>query len=461
MAATLLTNGVYPVYTRRSFIRHFSPGKWWDCLYTWDSGFISLGLLDVDRTRSIDCLNAYTTPVGDQQAAFIHHGSPVPVQIYAFQELWNRTLSQELLRYFYPRLRQFYLFLAGRLGSSTTRALKSNLLKTWDYFYNSAGWDDYPAQVYVHANQLEASVTPVVTTAHVIRSAKILQQAARALGRTDDVKDYQADIDLFVKALNDYAWDEDAGVFSYVVHDEAGHPIDILRHASGQNLNLGFDGVSPFFAGMCDRAQESRLYARLESADHLWTPVGLTAVDQSAPYYRPDGYWNGMVWFAYQWFFWKASLDLGYGDMAFRIARTALDTWRDEVAATYNCFEHFVVASRRGAGWHHFGGLSAPVLAWFHAYHQPGTLTCGFDTWIEALQISEDKCSLHATLQHDLSARPWLAIAVLPPDQEYSIDWNGQSITPHVRYPGTLEIALVGSGTLTITPRRHASRRTL
>ena len=147
MAATLLTNVVYPVYTRRSFIRHFTPGKWWDCLYTWDSGFIGLGLLELDLDRAIDCLNAYTTPPGDPQAAFIHHGSLVPVQMAAFLELWNRTRSPELLEYFYPRLRQYYRFLAGRLGSSTTRRMKSGLLKTWDYFYNSGGWDDYPPQI--------------------------------------------------------------------------------------------------------------------------------------------------------------------------------------------------------------------------------------------------------------------------------------------------------------------------
>ncbi|HMN63193.1 MAG TPA: hypothetical protein PJ988_22695, partial [Anaerolinea sp.] len=53
MAATLLTNVVYPLYTRRRFIRHFTPGKRWDCLYTWDSGFISLGLMHVDLPRAI------------------------------------------------------------------------------------------------------------------------------------------------------------------------------------------------------------------------------------------------------------------------------------------------------------------------------------------------------------------------------------------------------------------------
>ena len=450
IAASLLTNVIYPIYTRRSYIRHFTPGKRWDCLYTWDSGFISLGLQHIDLTRAIDCLNAYTTPPGDTQAAFLHHGSPVPVQIYAFQELWNRTQSRELLAYFYPRLRQFYLFLAGRLGSSTTRSLPSNLLKTWDYFYNSAGWDDYPPQVYVHQNQLESRTTPVVTTAHAIRTAKILQQAARALHLPEDEVDYQADIDSFTDALQRYTWDAVAGVFSYIVHDESGYPTEILRHASGENFNLGLDGISPLFAGICNPQQEQRILERMTSPVHMWSPIGLVSVDQSAPYFHEDGYWNGAVWFPYQWFLWKALLDLGYGDLAFQMAHTALDLWKNEVEETYNCYEHFIVASGRGSGWHHFGGLSTPVLAWFNAYHQPGTLTCGFDTWIESLNISGDNTSLQAVLQHTAGERPWLAIAVLNANQTYTVEWNGTPIEPRLRFPGALEIPLTGSGFLYI-----------
>lgn len=453
MAATLLTNVVFPIYTRRSFIRHFTPGKRWDCLYTWDSGFISLGLQHFDLARGIDCLNAYTTPAGDPHAAFIHHGSAVPVQIYAFYELWNQTRSVDLLQYFYPRLRQYYLFMAGRLGSSTTRKMRSNLLKTWDYFYNSGGWDDYPPQVHVHANQLEDHATPVVTTSHVIRSARILQQAATALNLQDDVQDYQADIDLFTEALQTIAWDEATGVFSYVLHDASGQPAEILRHSSGENYNLGLDGISPFFAGVCNLAQERRIIERMTSPEHMWSSIGLVSVDQSAAYYREDGYWNGAVWYPYQWFLWKALLDLGHGDLAFKIARTALDVWKTEVDDTYHCFEHFIVASRRGTGWHQFGGLSTPVLAWFSAYHRPGTLTCGFDTWIDQLEVSPDNCSLSAVLHHSPSDRPWLAIAVLDEQQNYMVTWNGQRLEPRLRYPGVLEITLTGSGQLTIQPQ--------
>jgi hypothetical protein len=192
MAATVATNVVYPVRTRGTWIRHYTPGRWWDSLYTWDSGFIGLGLAELDLDRALDNLNAYLTAPGTPHAAFIHHGSPVPVQFYVLLALWERTQSLALLRYAFPRLQQYHRFMAGRLGSSTMRMARSNLIRTWDYFYNSGGWDDYPPQVHVHRQGLRASVAPVIGTAQVIRTAKIMAAMARALG--EPTAEYEADI---------------------------------------------------------------------------------------------------------------------------------------------------------------------------------------------------------------------------------------------------------------------------
>lgn len=472
MAATVLTNVVYPVYTRRSFIRNYTPGKWWDCLYTWDAGFINLGLLELDIERAIDCLNAYTTPPGDPQAAFIHHGSMVPVQHFAFQELWNRTQDRDLLEYFYPRLRQYYRFFAGRLGSSTTRQMKSNLLKTWDYFYNSGGWDDYPPQVHVHRHALEAArkggakpglyqkspvladnndltatTTPVISTSYGIRTARILQMAARALGLPDDVNEYQADIDTWCDALNRYAWDAESGYFGYVCHSPEGEPREILRHESGQNYNMGFDGASPLIAGICNAEQERLIMERLTSPERMWTPIGLCTVDKTAAYYRVDGYWNGAVWFPHQWFCWRALLDMGQRynahNFAAQIAATALETWKAEVDASYHCFEHFIVQSGRGAGWHQFSGLCTPVLLWYGAYHRPGHLSVGYDTWIRSRQFSDHNRRLSAILEHHGQVGgDFTVIAGMAPGAAYQVTWNGQPVDFHERYPGVLEITL-------------------
>jgi hypothetical protein len=444
MAATTMLNVVYPVYTRRTFIRHSTPGKWWDCLYTWDSGFIGLGLLEIDIERAVDSLNAYVTDPGDPQAAFMHHGSMVPVQMYLFKELWNRTQDRRMLEYFYPRMRQYYQFLAGRLGSSTTRSLKSNLLKTWNYFYNSGGWDDYPPQWHVRVEGLQRWISPVVTTTQAIRSARILRSAAVALGASSDLPMYDEDIHTFYQALQTHTWDEEAGYFSYMVHDDYGNPIHPLYYDPNgprrANFNMGMDGASPLYAGVCTPEQETRLLDHLFSPQHMWTRIGLSTVDQSAPYYRKDGYWNGAVWMAHQWFFWKAMLDLNQGERAHQIAKTALDLWKNEVEESYYCFEHFVVQSGRGAGWHQFSALSTPVLSWFGAYHRLGRLTTGMDVWIESSAFSDHDRSLAARLRlHGPVDRPTTLLATMQAGPKYQVMWNEQEIAYQELYPGVLQ----------------------
>jgi hypothetical protein len=443
MAATTLTNVVYPVYTRRKYIKHYTPGRWWDSLYTWDSGFTGLGLAAIDAARAIDCLNAYLTEPGDEQAAFIHHGSPVPVQFYLFLDLFNRGQSPGFLEYFYPRLRQYYLFLSGSLGSSTTRTLKSGLVRTWDYFYNSGGWDDYPPQVYVHNKGLEKSVTPVIPTAQCIRVAKILRMAALNLGAEDDAAGYEEDIAMWSEALQTWAWDSEAGYFGYVCHNDQGEPVEVLRHPGGQNFNMGLDGIYPLFAGICTPEQQARLLEHLASDRQLWTPFGLTAVDRSADYYRHDGYWNGTIWMSHQWFMWKTLLTVGQAELAHRVAITALELWQRETEVSYRCFEHFLVDNGRGAGWHEFGGLSAPVLCWYEAYYRPGHLTGGLDLWVFRQEWSEDSSSLTAGLRdYGPVGRISTLLVSLNPAHRYSATWNGQAVAFRELWPGLLEIGL-------------------
>jgi hypothetical protein len=440
MNATLACNVVYPVYTQKQYIKHSTPGRYWDCLYTWDSGFIGLGLLQTDTLRAIESLNAYTQEPG-AQSAFIHHGSPVPVQHYLFFELWNKTQSKDLLEYFYPRLKQYHEFMAGRLGSSTTRVLKSNILKTWDYFYNSGGWDDYPPQKYVRSEGLEKTLAPVITTSQIIRTAKILKMAAGYLGKTEDIKEYDSDIKMFTNALQKYSWDQETGYFGYVVHDTSGNPLHILKYEDKVNFNMGFDGAYPLIAGICTDEQKKKIISSLESDKHIWSPVGLSAVDQSAPYYRIDGYWNGTVWMSHQWFFWKAMLDVGEADFAFKIAKTALDVWKKETEYSYNCMEHFLIQSGRGAGWHEFGALSSPVLIWYSAYYCPGNFNAGYDVWIENKKFSENNSRFSTDLMIIDSSNPVTSVvACMNPEYTYSVRWNGKSLPFKSVAQGTLSI---------------------
>jgi len=465
--ATLLTNIVFPVYTQGQYIRHSTPGRWWDSLYTWDSGFIGIGLLNIDTQRSIENLNAYLTEPSSQ-SAFIHHGTPLPVQHYQFLELWNRTQSIDLLRECYPKLKRYYDFLAGNSTSSQTRPFQTQLINTWAYFYNSGGWDDYPAQSFVHKNGLSQRATPVVSTAHLIRAAKILTMAAETLELEDDAQHYRADIAMFTEALQKYSWNEKSGYFSYVVHNTHDHSTQKLTTANGENFNRGLDGVSPLVSGITTPSQTQQLINHLKNPKELLSPIGLSAVDQSASYYRDDGYWNGTVWMPHQWFMWKSLLDQGEPEFAFTLAQKALDLWKQETEATYNSFEHFVIATGRGAGWHQFGGLSSPIADWFASYYLPGSLTGGFNLWITHKTVTHENSELRATLRfynninalnNNESNKTHSIIVVMNEGYEYHATIDNRHIAMTQLHPGayTLQIPHSG-GELVITPRSSMSR---
>ncbi|AZI26385.1 glycoside hydrolase [Pedobacter sp. G11] len=443
LKAALLENIVYPIYTQRNYIRHYTPGKWWNSLYTWDSGFIALGLNEFDRERATECINAYTTAEGSQ-SAFIHHGSPVPVQVYAFMDLWNKTQSKALASYFYPRFKRYYEFLSGKQGSSTTGSLSSGLLKTWDYFYNSGGWDDYPAQSGVHQGRLEASVAPVITTAQCIRFAKILRMMARETGHLSDLGAYDRDVDVFSNALQQHAWNPVSGYYSYVKHDPSGKPSGPFTYADGIDYNMGLDGAYPLLAGICNAAQQKELLKKIFSPAHMWTASGLGVVDQSAPYYRKDGYWNGSVWMPHQWFIWKTMLDIGRPELAMQIARTGLEVFKKETDSSYYTFEHYLSGTGRGAGWHQFSGLSTPVLSWYNAYYKKGTVTTGFEILLTKSEFNADLSGYRADLSFDDSTKAHARsmLICLNPSNKYMASFNGASLKIEESYPGLLYVKL-------------------
>jgi hypothetical protein len=205
---------------------------------------------------------------------------------------------------------------------------------------------------------------------------------------------------------------------------------------------MGLGGAYPLVAGICTEEQQQRILGFLKSEQHIWSQVGLSAVDQSAPYYRTDGYWNGTVWMPHQWFFWKTMLDLGEAEFAFKIAGTALDTWKREVEATYNCMEHFLIETGRGAGWHEFGGLSTPVLFWYSAYFRPGNFNAGFNTWIQNKEFNEDYSELMVDLSFIDQKNDCCVIACMNPDFDYKITWDGEAVVHKALVPGTLSIDL-------------------
>ena len=459
LKAAVMTNIVFPIKKDQTLILHPTPGKRWDSLYTWDSGFIGLGLLDHAPDMADYMLDTYTYGSSHTDAAFLHHGSPVPVQMYLFYEMLQRTSDkQPILEKYYPRMKYYYEFLAGRGNGSTTARYLSGMTSTYDYFYSSSGMDDYPAQAQMIADGLQRNAAPAISTSQVIRSAKFLRACAEATGNSEDAAVFTADIDRLTAALNRHSWDPDSGYFSYVLHDDAGLPTSIYRTSAGENLDKGLDGIYPLIAGILDPAQEEAILHHLTDPKEMLSPYGISAVDQSAGYFKVNGYWNGNVWFPHQWFIWKSMLDLGLTDFAHTIAMLGLNVWKREVDATHYTFEMVSVVTGRGGWFHNFGGLSTPIGMWANAYFKPGTINAGFDTWIESAVWNDDHTALTLQYHKNTDAHNTSALLIVMNESgSYEVLLDNAPVTFTERYPGMLEITIDGRSknthVLTISPK--------
>lgn len=440
LKAAALTNVVYPIYKHGRYIIHHTPGKRWDCLYTWDSGFIGLAFLEYAPEFADYILDTYLSDENNPDYAFVHHGSPVPVQFYIFNEMLNGTGKHTAAVKYYSRLKLYYDFFLGKIRGSTTAKFKSGLLTTYDYFYSSSGMDDYPAQVAMMHDELREEAAPVITSAQAIRIAKIMQKAAEIVGKTDDILEYKRDIEKLTYALNTYSWDDDSGYFSYVLHDENHRPYAKYTTPGGENVNKGLDGIYPIVAGICTNEQKERILSHLKSEKEMLSPYGISAVDQSASYFKVNGYWNGNIWFAHQWFLFKTMLDLGESDFAHEIAERALKVWKRESEYAYYTFEMVSVVTGRGGWFHNFGALSLPINMWASSYFKSGTVTVGFDTTVDLKSFSDDNTHLELAVTKPLGNTSTI-IAAMNDGYAYAVSSDVQ-VSVRERYVGEVEITL-------------------
>lgn len=441
LSAALLTNVVYPIYKHGDYIIHHTPGKRWDCLYTWDSGFIGLGMNEIAPRFAEYILDTYLSEEDNPDYAFLHHGSPVPVQIYQLYEMLQKTNDKNHLLSYYSRARLYYLFLAGKIRGSTTAKFKSGILTTYDYFYSSSGMDDYPAQVAMMKQNLRDKASPVITTSQVIRFGKILSILADKLGKADHIKEYSNDIEGSTNALNTWSWDEESGYYSYVIHDESYNPVKKFTTSEGENLNKGLDGIYPIIAGICNENQKEKIISHLVNENEMHTPFGISAVDKSASYYMVNGYWNGNIWFPHQWFIWKCMLDSGRADIARDIAHLALNIWKREVEATYYTFEMVNTVTGCGGWFHNFGGLSSPLNLWLKAYYSPGTVNAGFDTYLDKVSFNSDFTQADISFTYYGTSNSITLLCVMKDKESYTAELDGKEI-PFNYTDGLVELTL-------------------
>jgi hypothetical protein len=371
-----VTNISFPNFIINRHVLGVCPGKFhFNMLYQWDAGMTALAQAQVAKQLAVDNILQYSTE-GDPARGFIQHGTALPTHIYALWELFQHTGDRRTLARLSGPMRHAYLFYTGRHPASTTLRNRDGFINPTNIWYNCLGMDDYPVQQHLAQNNLLTHAAMPETNASAVRFARILRLCAFILGREKELPGYEADIRRLSRPLN-RLWDEKSGYYLWM---DRGKPV---LHESGENFNKGLSGVYPLICGLDDPVKAGRLLSHLKSPTEMWSPIGISTVDQSAPYFSPDGYWNGRVWIAHQWVIWKALLGMGEAAFAEKVALTALSVFSSAEKKHAMCFENFIIKSGEGAGAVHFSALSAPVVNFYCAYFRPGQVTLGFDSFLK------------------------------------------------------------------------------
>lgn len=406
----LYTNVTFPVYIEDGFYHTYTPGKRWGGLFTWDSGMLGIGMVQYAPKKALEIIRQYLVDVENIQTDAILHGTQLPLHVYLMLEWYQHTGDKDTLRTLYPSLRKYFRYFTGQSELSTYDKFHTGLLCPFEDGYNVEGIDDYPPQHYTGLIGGYARYSPVCTSAHAIRTAKIMSLFAKELEMFEEIADYEQWQNYWEKALQTYSWEEQSGYYAYVENGT----MDRLYYdeAKTVNYNMGIDGLSPLLSGILTETQLANAKEHLLCEGHMWTSYGITSVDMRAPYARTDGYWNGKVWIPHQWFFWKALISEGELDGAEQIARKALQVWRNSVEDTYNCYEQFCILTGMGEGCHNFGGLSAPLAAFWFAYYGRRYITVGWDCLLKDVCWTQDTAVKFTLVYHGNRTRTGILVCV-------------------------------------------------
>ena len=335
----------------------------------------AIGMSAFAPQRAWEMIDACFQPQTPGEAPVVLHGSPMPLAIYAADQIWREQGDDTALAQHLPALAAVWRWFAGIDPHSPYDPTGSGLLTTFPEFYNGAGMDDLPMQHWIDHHLHKTDVASASATSHALRTARLLLNMARCCGEHALAEECQAFINRATPALMT-AWDEDSGWFAWT--DLASGAWLNTPFGNGGAANQSLDGVAPLIAGGLAPDIEAHLVNHLSDHNGLWTAQGLTAVASASASRREDGYWNGNVWIPHQWFLFMACLSCGRSEEALRIGETMLAVWSRATAETDFVYELVDAVSGQGEGHHAFAGLTSPLLRIAQGLRCPGQITTGW-----------------------------------------------------------------------------------
>jgi hypothetical protein len=390
----LLFNVNYPLQLFNAPSPYYVPAKYFSIPYSWDGGLTAVGLASFAPDLALQQASYF---FADKEYDFplLCCGSPVPTSLYALWSVYQAKQDLSVLSGAYAGAKRMYDFYLGRTPGSVVNSDNDGLLSTYPYNYN-LGIDDHPIQRWAEECQLtKKGLYSIILMTQILRIARIMRNIAHLLEFEADAEQYRKDAELLAGIIDGQMWDEKSGLYGWLRRTDRGVELAVLDGCAGDRTSCAF---LPLFAGQL--AHKERLISQMMDPARFNTKFGISSVDMQAPYYNPNGYWNGGIWPVLQWYLWRGLLESGEPELARKVAETILGTWSRCFEKEHYLGEHFMIASAQMNGAPNFGGLSAILIPMHAAYFSAYQITSCYDVIVQNKTVDE----AHDMLSFQLSA---------------------------------------------------------
>uniref|UniRef100_A0AC34F8W5 Mannosyl-oligosaccharide glucosidase n=1 Tax=Panagrolaimus sp. ES5 TaxID=591445 RepID=A0AC34F8W5_9BILA len=380
-------------------IKNFNPSLTLNILSSWLDSMTSTGW--IPREMILDPEARSKVP-----AEFITQHPDVanpPMFFYVIESLMRSTdfmtqHSQKLVQ-FYPRLKQFYLWL-----KETQKGPKKGTFRwrgrngTTDLELNPktlpSGLDDFPRASHPTNDEYHLDLL-----CWMALSSRVLRQIAEYASDTAFMPEIEEDMELFnsIENLNKHHWSESKQrYFDYGLHSEnvalkeirfqdKNGQIHVIKKRdvkSPPKLQLvenvyGYLNLFPFLLRLLHPTSDKLgIILKDLKKEELWTPFGLRSTSSKSPYYmryntQHDGpYWRGPIWINMNYLALASLKHYSSSGPHSELARSLYSELRQNVItniatqyeSTGHFWEHYNDKSGKGAGSHPFTGWTALVL---------------------------------------------------------------------------------------------------
>lgn len=300
-------------------------------MWLWDSVFHALAMVNYNPEIAKSAIHAVITQI--QPDGFmphcanpgdISHVTQPQVLAWGTWEVYKKTGDKTFLREQVDVLERYLDW------ATVNRDINGNGLLEWlvdptnpTNRCDESGWDNSPRF------DFDEPMDAVDFSTFFAHDALYLSYIFKELGETEKAEKWNTLYEKTKKAVNDYLWDEEMGVYSD-------------RLFSGQFSRVITPAAFlPLFASIPSKEQAEKMVKQLVREDLLWTKVPLSTVAKSHPTYSND-MWRGGVWLNLNYFIIKGLKNYGYDDLAQELIDKTLNTvhkWYKEKGTIFEFFD--------------------------------------------------------------------------------------------------------------------------